>query len=501
MSTSPDPHSCPQPKTASPSAGKAVLPEESLGTTATGDSYPFVALTVRTTGIHPSTGRVVAIDAVAFSESGAIGEDYHVVIDPETDPGPRHMHGLSHEEVAEGEPFARVLKTLDRLLDGRNLVVHSTPYTWGFIVSEARRAMVAAARQNRSRNRGRSGGRRRAKVGHVPTPERIIDTLETSRRQGVRSNDVRLGAVAKRSGIDAPDPKATVERARRSEFDVTRAETQLLIELFQAQSEGEGEISSYAPDDIRADRFGLQRSHVRVDAAEAPRQHANPGKYEPGKNLVRGMEVVVAPEITEDPDVIIEALMSEELNYSEKLTRETSVVVCNVTTDLVGKPMHAHRKGIPLMADEVFLAALGRIEEAPEPESEQEEKRTPHVPNSNNRRGGGRNQRRRHKRKSTTSNPQRGADGVGGNGGGNGAPLAASSSAESSPTASGSQAAGVQAAGAQAAGASKGQSSGRPSGDNASAGKGRRRRRRGGRGGRNGRGNRNSGGTAASNND
>lgn len=475
MSTLPGPHPTPQPPETSESAASASTPASGAQAPA---EFPFVALTVRTTGIHPSTGRVVAIDAVTFSESGAVGEDYHVVIAPETDPGPRHMHGLSHEEVAEGERFARVLKTLDRLLDGRTLVVHNTPYTWGFIVSEARRAMVAAARQNRSRNRGRSGSRRRAKVGHVPTPERIIDTLETSRRQGVRSNDVRLGAVAKRSGIDAPDPKATVERAQRSEFDVTRAETQLLIELFQAQNAGTR--STYAPDDIRADRFGLQRSHVRVDAAEAPRQHANPGKYEPGKNLVRGMEVVVAPEITEDPDVIIEALMREELNYSEKLTRETSVVVCNVTTDLVGKPMHAHRKGIPLMADEAFLAALGRIEEAPEPEPEQEEKRTPHVPNSNNRRGGGRNQRRRHKRKAT---PQRSGD---------------NAAAKNDAGASASSESGASAVGAATGGA---QASGRPNGDNASAGKGRRRRRRGGRGGRNGRGNRNSGGAAASNND
>ena len=122
-------------------------------------------------------------------------------------------------------------------------------------------------------------------------------------------------------------------------------------------------MSSYAPDDVRADRFGLQRSHVRVDAAEAPVQHHNPGKYEPGKELRRGMEIVVAPEILEDPDTIISALMREELNYSEKLTREASLVVCNVTTDLVGKAMHAQRKGIPLMSDAAFLDALTRIED------------------------------------------------------------------------------------------------------------------------------------------
>ena len=92
-------------------------------------------------------------------------------------------------------------------------------------------------------------------------------------------------------------------------------------------------------------------------------QHHNPGKYEPGKELRRGMEIVVAPEILEDPDTIISALMREELNYSEKLTREASLVVCNVTTDLVGKAMHAQRKGIPLMSDAAFLDALTRIED------------------------------------------------------------------------------------------------------------------------------------------
>ena len=178
--------------------------------------------------------------------------------------------------------------------------------------------MMAAARQNRARNRGRNKGRRRRqKVGHVPTPVRIIDTLATSYAQQVRANDVRLGGVAKQSGLDAM-PQASVERAARPEPETSREDTELLIALYRKQ-EG-GTVRSYAPEDVRADRFGLQRSHVRVDAAEAPVQHHNPGKYEPGKELRRGMEIVVAPEILEDPDTIIAALMREELNYSEKLT-------------------------------------------------------------------------------------------------------------------------------------------------------------------------------------
>lgn len=331
-------------------------------------AFPYVALTIQTTGIHPSTGRLLTVDALTLNDAGEVGQEFHAVINPDGDPGPRHLHGLSPEEIKAGQAFSSLLKPLDRLIDGRTLIVHDTTYTWGFIVAEARRAMTAAARQNRARNRNRNnkGRRRRVKVGHVPAPVSIIDTLATARRQGVWGTDIRLAAVAHDTGLDAPSPNATVERARRAEKDTSREATRLLVELYRAQREGT--LSTASPQDLRADRFGLQRSHVRVDAAEAPRQHHNPGPYVPGKELIRGMEIVVAPEITEDPDTIIAALTREELNYSEKLTRETSLVVCNITTDLVGKPMHAHRKDIPLMSDTAFLAALERIEDAQEPE-------------------------------------------------------------------------------------------------------------------------------------
>ena len=352
----------PSPTASEASASSAdSAPQKQPDKTETVTKHPYVALTLQTTGIHPSTGRIVTIDAVAFDNAGDIGQRFHAVLKPDIDAGPHHLHGLTVADIEQAPAFSRVLKSLDKLIDGRTLVVHDIPYTWGFIVAEARRAMMTAARQNRARNRGRNKGkRRRQKVGHMPAPVRIIDTLATSYAQGVRSNDVRLRGVAKQNGL-AADPKATVERARRPEQETSREETELLIQLYQHQQRGP--VRSYAPDEVRADRFGLQRSHVRVDAAEAPVQHHNPGKYEPGKELRRGMEIVVAPEILEDPDTIISALMREELNYSEKLTREASLVVCNVTTDLVGKAMHAQRKGIPLMSDAAFLDALTRIED------------------------------------------------------------------------------------------------------------------------------------------
>lgn len=340
-------------------------PGDSESTPTPAPAFPFVALTTQATGIHPSTARLVAVDILTFDEDGEVGEEFHAVLNPGSDPGPHHYHGLTHEEVAEGQRFSQVLKTLDRLLDDRTLIVHNTPRSWGFIVSEARRAMNAAARSNRSRGRGRGRGRRRRqRVGHVPKPTAIVDTLATARRQRIPLPDTRLGGLAAALQLDAPSPVATVERAQRPEHETTREINDLLIDVF-FEIRDRGDLSSTAPDELRADRFGLQRSHVRVDAIEAPRPHPNPGVHVPGRRLVRGMEVVVAPEVETEPDLLIEECMKAELVYSEKLTRTTSVVVCNDSTDLRGKAMHAVRKGIPLLTDTEFLDAVTQVQDRP----------------------------------------------------------------------------------------------------------------------------------------
>lgn len=333
--------------------------------------FPYVAVSLGASGIHPATSRLISFDAVTYNAEGEIGEATFLVFCPDSDPGPKHQHGLSHEEVSAGIPFSKALKRIDRIIDDRTIIVHDATVTWGFLVSEARRAMTAAARQNRSRNRNGRSRSRRIKVGHIPRPQGIIDTLATARRHELPLTDLRLASVALATGIPTTPPTATVERAQRSAEDTARAETNLLWQLHSLQAK-RSDVVCLDPSELRADKFGLQRSHIRVDAMDAPRMHHNPGPYVPGRELVRGMEFVVAPEIAMDPDIIIEAGVREELNYVEKLSRETSVVVCNITTDLVGKAMHADRKDIPLMSDEAFLAALKRIEEAgPEPQVEE----------------------------------------------------------------------------------------------------------------------------------
>lgn len=328
----------------------------------TENDYPYVALFAQATGIHPSTGRLLTVDAVTFDAAGRVGEEFHAVLNPGTDPGPAHTHGLTPHDFAQAPRFSRYLRTLDKLIDGRVLVTHDSPVTWGFVVSEARRAMNAAARANRSR-RGR-GNKRRQRVGHVPKPEAIVDLLASARRQGHVPADTRINAVANLVGIESTPPTASPERIGEAEADFSRGQTLKLVAMYLQLAPGG--VAQVDPADLAPDQFGLQRSALRVDAEKAPAIAANPGLLGKG-GLLRGMEFVVSDDIALDPDELIDAGVRAGLTYREKLTRETSVAVSDAVdrgAQLRGKAMHAHRKNIPVVSGEEFARLVGRMEPA-----------------------------------------------------------------------------------------------------------------------------------------
>lgn len=319
----------------------------------TENDYPYVALFTQATGIHPSTGRLLTLDAVTFDAAGRVGEEFHAVLNPGTDPGPAHTHGLTPHDFAQAPRFSRYLRTLDKLIDGRVLVTHDSPVTWGFVVSEARRAMNAAARANRSR-RGR-GNKRRQRVGHVPKPEAIVDLLASARRQGHVPADTRINAVANLVGVASP------ERIGEAETDFSRGQTLKLVAMYLQLAPGG--VAQVDPADLAPDQFGLQRSALRVDAEKAPAIAANPGLLGKG-GLLGGMEFVVSDDIALDPDELIDAGVRAGLTYREKLTRETSVAVSDAVergAQLRGKAMHAHRKNIPVVSGEEFARLVGRM--------------------------------------------------------------------------------------------------------------------------------------------
>ncbi|WP_083325585.1 exonuclease domain-containing protein [Corynebacterium sp. HMSC072D01] len=332
------------------------------------EDAPYAIVSIQATGIHPKTSRLVSLGVSTADSSGNIVDTWHVVINPTEDPGPTHLHGLEPADFEGAPKFGVIQAKLAHALDGRTLVAHNAPLVWGFIVAEAKRARRQANRERSARNK-RGRRRTRTRVARIPAPARIADTLETARRQGKRLDDARLRAVARAYGLDVPSPEASIAGISVPERVRTLDDVTTTLALFRAQGgldEGTT-LNMYTPDQLREDIVGLQRSTVRVDAMEAPRPVENPGRYTPGRKLATGMEFVVAPEVSLDPDELIAAGVRAGLAYSEKVTRESSVLVCNrpadVTPDqLTGKAMHAHRKDIPIVSDEAFLRLVGEME-------------------------------------------------------------------------------------------------------------------------------------------
>ena len=363
--------------------GNAVEPSEhpspahTIPTPPSVEDAPTVAVAVTTSGIHPTTARLIALAAVYYDADGAEVGHFVQALNPSEDPGPWHMHGFDAGELAQQIGFATAAAEIKAALDGREVILHDAPFAWGFITHEFRRAQRAA---NRGHGRGRSGrGRGRGRSKAIPTPEptALIDTLATTRRQEMPAVDPRPRAVAQLYPHNAPadalpefGAAASDQRAATPAEELLVADARLLGALHVAQQEkadrGGSDVVRLDPEDLTADQFGLQRSAIRVDAINAPRPLENPGTPDNDGGswqLVAGMEFVVSPDVARDPDELIEQGVAAGLVYSEKLNRTSSLVACNQNFELRGKAMHADRKDIPLLSDEEFLDALEDVAE------------------------------------------------------------------------------------------------------------------------------------------
>jgi hypothetical protein len=76
-------------------------------------------------------------------------------------------------------------------------------------------------------------------------------------------------------------PTASLERADIPADTLLLADTRLLFPLYREQErladEGLGILAAVDPGILTADKFGLQRSTVRVEATTSPRPYGNPG--------------------------------------------------------------------------------------------------------------------------------------------------------------------------------------------------------------------------------
>lgn len=111
-----------------------------------------IILDTETTGLDPSSNRVVEIGCIELMNHVATGREFHAYINPERDmPAEAEaVHGLSSEFLSTKPLFAAIVDDFLAFLGEAPVVAHNAGFDMGFINAELRRVDRAPLAANRA---------------------------------------------------------------------------------------------------------------------------------------------------------------------------------------------------------------------------------------------------------------------------------------------------------------------------------------------------------------
>jgi DNA polymerase-3 subunit epsilon len=102
----------------------------------------FAVVDLETTGLYPSTDRVVEMAIVHLNTDAETTAEFCTLIDPRRDIGPTRIHGIKAADVTGAPTFAAAAATAWNLLSGRVLVAHNATFDVRFLAAEFNRCGV-----------------------------------------------------------------------------------------------------------------------------------------------------------------------------------------------------------------------------------------------------------------------------------------------------------------------------------------------------------------------
>lgn len=152
---------------------------------------PYAVVDVETTGLDPRTDRIVEVAVVRCDARGEVVSEWSSLVQPERDPGPTGVHGITADDLAAAPRFAEVAEALAARLEGSVVTAHNLAFDARFLHEEWERAAVERPR--------------------LPG----LCTLTLSRDlHPDRPDGYSLAACAAAAGIDQPDAHRALADAR-----------------------------------------------------------------------------------------------------------------------------------------------------------------------------------------------------------------------------------------------------------------------------------------------
>ncbi|WAX80739.1 DEDDh family exonuclease [Streptomyces sp. KMM 9044] len=310
-------------------------------------AYPqgYAVVDVETTGLARDD-RIISAGVYQLDARGEVEDHWYTVVDPERDPGPVWIHGLTSESL-EGAPlFADIAGEFATRLEGRVLVAHNAVFDWQMIAREYARARVQAPVKQRLCTIALS------KELALPLPNHKLESLAA-----------HFGVVQRRAHHALDDARVLAEVFRPSLRTAAARGVRLpLLECLPltewtdrprlGQQTGHG--GGYRP-------AGWRPSRKRPVCP-----YPNPGRYAPDRPLKQGMRVAFSGDTSVERDLLEDRATEAGLHVATSISRLTSLLVTNDPDSGTSKVVKARQYGTPVVDEAAFGQLLGDVEPASE---------------------------------------------------------------------------------------------------------------------------------------
>ncbi len=313
-------------------------------------AYPqgYAVVDVETTGLARDD-RIISAAVYRLNAVGDVEDHWYTLVNPERDPGPVWIHGLT-SDVLEGAPlFPEIAEEFSSYLAGRVLVAHNAAFDWSMIAREYARARVTAPVEHRLCTIAL------AKELRLPLPNHKLATLAA-----------HFGVEQRRAHHALDDARVLAEAFRPSLHHAARDGVRL--PLLECLPLAEWSDSPVAP------RIGYQATYPRTSWRPARKRPAcpypNPGRYHPDRPLRQGMRVAFSGDTSVERELLEDRAVEAGLHVATSVSRLTSLLVTNDPHASTSKTLKAKSFGTPVVDEAAFTHLLRDVAPAGPPASE-----------------------------------------------------------------------------------------------------------------------------------
>ncbi|MFF4701511.1 DEDDh family exonuclease [Streptomyces sp. NPDC001288] len=313
-------------------------------------AYPqgYAVVDVETTGLARDD-RIISAAVYRLDGRGEVEDHWYTLVNPERDPGPVWIHGLT-SEVLDGAPlFADVAEEFAARLDGRVLVAHNAVFDWQMIAREYARAK-----------------------SEPPVKQRLC-TIALSKELGLPLQNHKLetlaahfGVVQRRAHHALDDARVLAEAFRPS----LRAAAAGGVRLPLLECRPLTEWSQTPRIGQQASGGGYRPSSWRPSRKRPACPYPNPGRFEDGSPLRQGMRVAFSGDTSTERELLEDRAVEAGLHVSTSVSRLTSLLVTNDPDSGTSKVVKARQFGTPVVDEAAFGQLLRDVAPAGTPAGE-----------------------------------------------------------------------------------------------------------------------------------